>query len=360
MSKPAALAPGSTIGIVGGGQLGRMMSVQASKMGYQVHIYSPEADSPAAEVSKFATVAAYDDEKMLAEFCKAVDVVTLEFENIPLSAAKFIEANNTLHPSSRVLEICQHRVKEKKFVSELGIETAPFAPATTLGEAKDACEAIGFPCVLKTCTMGYDGKGQAMVKSASEVEAAWAKLNSDDVIIEGFVPFVKEASVVVTRDVAGHVLCFPLVENVHKNHILHQTIAPAEADIQTLEKAEEIALRIAEALDLVGILAVELFVMDDGTLKVNEMAPRPHNSGHWTIEACQVSQFEQAIRAAAGLPLAAINQHSRAVMTNLIGDDVNEWLALASKPKHTLHLYGKKEVKPGRKMGHVTQLVSTK
>lgn len=277
MTDPKPLAPGSTIGIMGGGQLGRMMSVQASKMGYHVHIYCPEQGSPAAEVSQKSTVAAYDDETALLAFCQAVDVVTLEFENIPLSSARFIETKTNLRPSSKLLEICQHRVKEKSFVKDLGIDTAPFAAATTLEEAEQACQEIGFPCVFKTCTMGYDGKGQQMVACADEVLEVWKKLASSDVIIEGFVPFVKEASLIVARDVMGEALCYPLVENIHKNHILHQTIAPAKLPQQTLKKAEEIAMRIAESLELVGILAVELFVMEDGSLKVNEMAPRPHN-----------------------------------------------------------------------------------
>ena len=349
------LPPGSTIGILGGGQLGRMMSVAASELGYHVHIYCPEADCPAAEVSKLHTKADYTDEDALIEFAQAVDIITLEFENIPLIAAKTAEKHGKLAPSSAVLEICQHRLKEKIFIRGCDIETAPFAHARDLDEAKAAIDKIGTPCILKTCTMGYDGKGQMKIESPDELETAWINLASDDVIVEGFVPFEKEASVIVARNALGGIACYPLVENIHKNHILHQTIAPGDFSEATQKQAKDIATTLATNLELVGIMAVELFVCGD-KLIVNELAPRPHNSGHWSMDACQVSQFEMAIRAVVGLPLLDINQHSSAVMTNLIGHDVNEWKALSSEPNTSLHLYGKKETKPGRKMGHVTRV----
>lgn len=400
------LSPGSTIGILGGGQLGRMMSVAASQLGYHAHIYCPDADCPAGEVSKYSTAASYDDSAALKAFCEQVDVVTLEFENIPLEAAKTVEQYRTLHPSSDVLAICQHRLREKEFINQCGIATAPFKSATSLAEATHAIEAIGTPCILKTCTMGYDGKGQATVnthpacggggaqraeggaastpnppqnktdadtrkpplpgatlppsppQAGGNIEQAWEQLASDDVIVEGFVPFEREASIIVTRNQTGDVVCYPLVENIHKHHILHQTIAPADVADAVKQQAKHIATTLAEKLDLVGIMAVELFICPGGELKVNELAPRPHNSGHWTMDACQINQFEQTIRAVVGLPLLPPHQHSTAVMTNLIGKDVNDWKTLAAEHNTSLHLYGKKETKPGRKMGHITRLTS--
>ena len=355
MTQPP-LPTGSTIGILGGGQLGRMMAEAAMKLGHKTHIFCPEADCPAAQVSDEHTKADYTDASALKGFAKSVDVVTLEFENIPLSTAKTVEQYSKLHPSSSVLEICQHRVKEKQFINNCGAATAPFVHATSLEKARIAIEKIGAPCVLKTCTMGYDGKGQVKVEKAKELENAWKQLASDDVIIESFVAFEKEASVIVARNQAGEMVCYPLVENIHKNHILHQTIAPADLPKSVAKNAEEIAISLAGKLDLVGIMAIELFVLEDGSLIVNELAPRPHNSGHWTMDACEVSQFEQVIRATTNSPLKAPNQHSSAVMTNLIGDDVNS-LEQWQQPDMHIHTYGKREAKPGRKMGHVTRLI---
>lgn len=334
------------------------MSVAASRLGYHVHIYCPEADCPAAEVSKHVTIASYDDMTALETFAASVDVVTLEFENVPLTAARCIEQFGKLAPSSRVLEICQHRVKEKQFINDSGIATAHFKAATNIDEARTGLQTIGAPCILKTCTMGYDGKGQVKINDASELDAAWAKLASDDVVIEGFVPFEKEASILVVRGADKQTICYPLVENIHKHHILHQTIAPAELPQKVMDHAITIATTLANKLDLVGIVAVELFVCEGGELRVNELAPRPHNSGHWTMDACQIDQFEQTIRAVAGLPLLPVGQHSRAIMTNIIGDDIADWKNLASAPHSNIHLYGKADAKPGRKMGHITQLIS--
>ena len=350
------LPTGSTIGILGGGQLGRMMAMAATKLGYQTHILCPEHDCPAAAVSDQITTAGYTDIATLTSFTESVDVVTLEFENIPLIAAKTVEKHGALFPSSHVLEVCQHRMKEKQSINDCGIQTAPFKAATSLEEAAQAAEEIGFPCIFKTCTMGYDGKGQVKVDSTDAVQPAWEQLASDDVIIEGFVPFDKEASVIVARNQAGEVMCYPLVENIHKNHILHQTIAPADLPESVEKEAKHIATTLAEKLELIGIMAVELFVGKDGSLKVNELAPRPHNSGHWSIDACEVSQFEQVIRAVVGLPLQAPNQHTNAIMTNLIGDDIHGAESRLGANEH-LHVYGKKEARPGRKMGHITKLL---
>ena len=360
MSADHRLAPGSTIGILGGGQLGRMMALDAARLGYGCHIFCPEPDAPAAPVSAANTVAAYDDEAMLASFAATVDVVTYEFENVPAATAAFLAARLPVRPGPRVLSICQNRGREKSFLNGLGIETAPFAVICTRGDLKEALTAIGIPSVLKTMELGYDGKGQRMLNTPDEALAAFDALVGDSdkkLILEGFVDFAFEASVLVARSPEGAVACYPLVENRHANHVLKETHVPAPASPQTAVAAEEIARRIAEGLALEGLIGVELFVTQEGRVLVNEMAPRPHNSGHWTQDAALTSQFEQCVRAVCNLPLGSTAALGPAVMTNLLGDEVHNWLGILSDPKAKLHLYGKAEARAGRKMGHVNRLL---
>ncbi len=346
------IPPASTIGILGGGQLGRMLAIAAAKLGYHAHIYCPEKDCPAAEVAKFTTVAAYDDRTALKAFAKSVDVITYEFENIPVAALGAIAGK--IKPDISILELCQHRVLEKQAVNRLGIATAPFVPVHSKKELLAAAKSLGLPAVLKTARMGYDGKGQTTLKSLSMIETAWKGINAAEAILESFITFRMEISVIVARDAKGTMACYCPVQNIHKNHILSETIAPASISPSLAKKAEKIARAIAEGLSLVGIMAVEMFVTQDDKLLVNELAPRPHNSGHWTIDACVTSQFEQTIRAVCGLPLGSTRRLCNARMINLIGDDIKDWQRYTAMPNAKLHLYGKKESRAGRKMGHVT------
>lgn len=353
------LAFGSVIGILGGGQLGRMMAMAAAELGYHVHIFTNEVDAPAEEVSKFTTVADYHDEKALKAFAESVDMVTLEFENIPLNTARIIEASQTLWPTSSVLEICQHRMREKEFIRSLDIQTAPFMLVETPEQLQQAGQHIGFPGILKTATLGYDGKGQWKLTKAADVDALGEEITFNNTYIyEGFVGFTKEISVIIARNALGETSYYPPVENIHKNHILHQTIAPADISAETKAQALDIAKKIANALELVGIVAIEMFVLKDGRIAVNELAPRPHNSGHWTLDATPINQFELTIRAITGLPLPDHHNYLPAIMTNLIGDDVMGAEKYLQQSGCCLHLYGKKEARLGRKMGHVTQLVA--
>jgi 5-(carboxyamino)imidazole ribonucleotide synthase len=329
-----------TIGILGAGQLGKMLAEAATKLGYQTHIYAPDEDHIATKVATHFTHAAYEDLDKLQAFAKSVDVITLEFENVPTAPLKTL--GTPIYPGVAVLETSQHRVREKAKAQSLGIGTAPFAAVTSQHELIAAIATIGTQGILKTCTMGYDGKGQW--KNPTELPAA------GDYIYEGFVNFTKEISVIVARNTKGDIECFEPVENVHKNHILHTTTAPADISDQVRTKAITIATTLADALKVVGLLAVELFVTADNDVLMNEMAPRPHNSGHWTLDGCNVSQFEQAIRAVTGMPLIQpVRTASKVVMTNLIGDDKPD-----EKAGNYIHIYGKKESRPGRKMGHVT------
>ena len=353
------VAPGSTIGILGGGQLGRMLALAAASLGYRCHIFTPEADSPAAQVAAAATVADYDDAAALDRFAASIHVATFEFENVPVAAAERIAQVVALHPGADVLRITQDRLLEKQFLGRLGIETAPFAPIVDLQQCAAAANAIGTPSVLKTSRLGYDGKGQRMIPRGAPAEAVlevWQGFGEAHCVLEGFVDFQCEISVLVARAADGEVATYVPVENRHANHILATTIAPAHIAPALAAKAERLGHEIAAALDFVGLLAVEMFVTGDGRVLVNELAPRVHNSGHWTIEACVTSQFEQHIRAICGLPLGNSARHSDAVMQNLIGGDVERWPEIVADPENKLHLYGKVEARPGRKMGHVTRL----
>lgn len=352
----ARLPPGSVIGILGGGQLGRMTAMAAARLGYRCHIFSPEKDGPAAQVSAAATVAEYDDTRALDGFARAVDVVTLEFENIPVEAVRRIAGKTPVYPGAEVLEIAQDRVREKEFLNGIGVATASWAAVEDLAGLESADSRIGRPAVLKSARLGYDGKGQAAVGPDTDLARAFDSIGSVRAILEGWVDFICEISVIVARGRDGAIASYPAVENHHLQHILDTTIAPARLADGVAGRAEGIARHIAGELNYIGVLAVEMFVTGEGKVLVNELAPRPHNSGHWTIDACPTSQFEQLVRVVCGLPLGPTERHSDAVMKNLIGADVDAWPEFLAEPGARLHLYGKAETRPGRKMGHVTRL----
>jgi 5-(carboxyamino)imidazole ribonucleotide synthase len=350
------IAPGATIGILGGGQLGRMTAMAAARLGYRCHIFTPERDSPAAQVAAATTVAAYDDRAALEAFARAVDVVTYEFENIPVDPVAFLNGLVAVRPKPEVLAICQDRLREKDFLNGIGVATARFQEVTGAAALARAVRDLGRPSVLKTAVLGYDGKGQTMIRAETDIDDAWRQMKADRAVLEGFVDFAQEISVIVARSLDGTHATYVPVENQHKHHILDVTIAPAKIPAPVAMKAEAVATHIAQKLDLVGVLAVEMFVESGDAVLVNELAPRPHNSGHWTIDACVTNQFEQLVRAVCGLPLGSPERHSDAVMKNLIGDDVDQWRDILKDPGAKLHLYGKAEARPGRKMGHVTRL----
>jgi 5-(carboxyamino)imidazole ribonucleotide synthase len=355
------LNPGATIGILGGGQLGRMTALAAARLGYRAHVFATEPDSPAGQVCAAATVASYDDVAALDRFAAAIDVATFEFENIPAEAVRRVAARKPVMPRPEILEISQDRLKEKGFLNRIGVATTEYqeiTDPTALGRALAALAQIpGGRGVLKSARMGYDGKGQVNVGAATSADEAWRQMGAPRGILEAFVDFRCEVSVVVARGADGALATYPTVENRHVNHILDTTIAPASLPPEVTRQADAIARDIATRLDLVGVLAVEMFVTKDGRLLVNELAPRPHNSGHWTIDACATSQFEQLVRAICGLPLGLTERHADAVMKNLIGDEVETWREAIADPSARLHLYGKRTTRPGRKMGHVTRLL---
>ncbi|MGR3370370.1 MAG: 5-(carboxyamino)imidazole ribonucleotide synthase [Sagittula sp.] len=350
------LPTGATIGILGGGQLGRMLSVAASRLGFRTVIFEPGGDCPASHVANYHLQASYEDEDALRRFAESVDVITYEFENIPTSALDLLESLKPIHPNREALRVSQDRLTEKTFLTGLGLATAPFADVPDAAALDAALETIGAPAILKTRRFGYDGKGQARLKSADDAAEALADMNGAPAILEGFVDFSKEISVIAARSQDGQVSAFDPGENVHEGGILRTTTVPAEVPSRLMTDAVLLAGRILNALDYVGVMGVELFVTPKGLI-VNEIAPRVHNSGHWTQNGCLVDQFEQHIRAVAGWPLANGERHSDIVMENLIGDDMDRLPGLMADPAVALHLYGKAEVKPGRKMGHVNRLV---
>ncbi|HXS05985.1 MAG TPA: 5-(carboxyamino)imidazole ribonucleotide synthase [Rhizomicrobium sp.] len=346
--------PGGTIGIIGGGQLGRMLALAAARLGLKAAIYNDEDHAPAFQVTPLQVAAAYDDQGALARFAEICDVITFEFENLPADAIALLESLKPVRPGHRALETTQDRFSEKNFIQSLGLKTAPFEAVSSAGDVVKAFAVIKGPAILKTRRLGYDGKGQTQVGSAEDCAAAFARFKQAPSILEGFVDFAFEASVVAARAADGSFAAYDPPENIHENHILRRSIVPGRLSRAQGDEAKAIAKAIAEALDYVGVLAVELFVGHDGALIVNEIAPRVHNSGHWTIEACACSQFEQHIRAVAGWPLGDPTRHADAVMENIIGAEAHAWESLARSG--ALHLYGKREARLGRKMGHLTRL----
>ena len=349
MSNPLPL--GACIGILGGGQLGRMLAVAASRLGLKAHIFEPGANPPAGQVAHQVTTASYEDDAALRRFAQSVDVITYEFENIPTSALDILEQIRPIHPGRRALAISQDRLSEKEFLTGLGLKVAPYANVTTAAEAEAAAQSIGTPSILKTRRMGYDGKGQIRLKDASDMAEAWQAMQGAPSVLEGFINFSHEVSVIAARASDGQVACYDPGENVHREGILHSTTVPASLSAAQRMDAVLLAGQILNALDYVGVMGVELFVTADGLI-VNEIAPRVHNSGHWTQNGCVICQFEQHIRAVASWPLGDGSRHSDMRMENLIGADMDRVPELR-KTNAALHLYGKSEVKPGRKMGHI-------
>ena len=349
------LPSGSTIGILGGGQLGRMLSVAAARLGYKTCIFEPGGDCPASHVANFHLKAEYDDADALKQFAQSVDVITYEFENIPTEALDLLEDLKPIRPGREALRISQDRLTEKDFLTELGLQTAPYADIPDAAALNAALAEIGTPAILKPRRFGYDGKGQARIMSPDDAEKALAEMNGAPAILEGFVDFTSEVSIIAARGLDGSVSCYDPGENVHREGILRTTTVPAALPASARTDAVLLAAKVLNALDYVGVMGVELFVTPKGLI-VNEIAPRVHNSGHWTQNGCAVDQFEQHIRAVAGWPLGDGARHSDVVMENLIGDDMDRVPDLAKEPNTALHLYGKAQVKAGRKMGHVNRV----
>jgi len=345
-----------TVGILGGGQLGRMLALAAAELGLNCHVYCPEADSPAFAVSAAHTRAAYDDRAALAAFAAAVNVVTLEFENIPLATLDFLAERVTVAPGVKSLAVSQDRLSEKDLMGELGIAVPAYAAVSSQSEIYSALARTGRPAILKTRRMGYDGKGQAVIRPGDDLVTAWKAIGEVPAILEALVPFEREISVVLARGSDSAMRAFDIAENRHANGILATTTIPANVSPELAAQAVGIAERIAVALGHIGVLAVEMFVLPGETLLVNEIAPRVHNSGHWTTDGCLTSQFEQHIRAVAGWPLGDTERHSDVTMENLIGTDAGRWREILAEPGARLHLYGKAEARPGRKMGHVNRV----
>jgi 5-(carboxyamino)imidazole ribonucleotide synthase len=350
------LAPGMTVGILGGGQLGRMLALAAAELGLKCHIYCPEAGSPAFVVAAAHTCAAYDDEAALAAFATAVDMVTLEFENIPLATLDFLARRVTVAPGTKSLAVAQDRLSEKDLMGALGIAVPAYAAVSSQQDIYSALAKTGRPAILKTRRLGYDGKGQAAIRPGDDLVTAWRAIGEAPAILEALVPFEREISVVLARAADGTMRAWDISENRHVNGILATTTVPANVTPELAAHAVGIAERIAIALGHVGVLAVEMFVLPGETLLVNEIAPRVHNSGHWTQDGCLTSQFEQHIRAIAGWPLGDSERHSDVTMENLIGGDAGRWAEILAEPGARLHLYGKAEARPGRKMGHVNRV----
>jgi 5-(carboxyamino)imidazole ribonucleotide synthase len=362
MERP--LMPGGTIGILGGGQLGRMSAIAARRMGYKVKTFDPSAQACAAAIADDHTAAEWNDTAALTRFAQGCGRITLEFENIPPATVEFVAQSIPSHPSANVLAICQNRRREKEFLRASGIPCANFAVVSSLAELQAAVRTIGFPCVLKTADFGYDGKGQVKLPTAAaDLAAAWNKIGGGVGVLEAWVPFQLEISVLVARTVDGRTAVYDAAENLHRNHILHLSLSPARISAATATEARTLALGIAEQIGLVGLLAVEMFVQD-GRIVVNELAPRPHNSGHQTFDANETSQFEQHIRAVCGLPLGGTKPLQPSVMLNLLGDlwkngQAPDWTQVLADPSAKLHLYDKGTAAPGRKMGHVTVTAPT-
>ncbi len=361
MSGP--ILPGATLGVMGSGQLGRMFAIAARRMGYRVITFSPEYDTPTGQVADDEVTAGYDDEAAVRAFAKRVAVLTFEFENVPSRTVEWAAAHCPVRPAGRVLHICQQRLREKEFLSGAGLPVAPFRRVETAAELADAAREIGLPGVLKTAAFGYDGKGQRKLAPGDDLAAAWVPFEGQPAVLEKFITFEREISVLVARGVDGEIATWPVCENEHANHILDITYCPARIPAAVAEQARALACKVAAALDLVGVLAVEMFLLADGQIVINELAPRPHNSGHFSFDASVTSQFEQQVRSVCGLPLGSTESLSPAAMANLLGDEWTHgepnWAAALTMPGVKLHLYGKAAPKPGRKMGHLTAFGAT-
>ncbi len=362
MSAPV-ISPGSTIGILGGGQLGRMLAMAAARLGLKCHVYAPEADSPAFDVAARHTIGAYDDEAALERFASGIEAATYEFENIPVPTVEFLSKHIPVRPGAKALACAQDRINEKTLARSLGAMTAEFAAIGSQEDLLKALQTIAPPCVLKTRRFGYDGKGQAKILKPKDASAAWEAMRDQPSILESFVNFQLEVSVIAARSVDGEFRAYDVTENEHRDHILHRSLAPARITEQAAKEAIAIAEKIAIALDYVGVFAIEFFALHEtgkDVLYVNEMAPRVHNSGHWTIDGAVTSQFEQHMRAVAGWPLGSTARKAPAVeMINLIGDDIHAWREIAADTGAFFHHYGKKDARAGRKMGHVNRLLSS-
>jgi 5-(carboxyamino)imidazole ribonucleotide synthase len=358
-----AILPGATLGVLGSGQLGRMFAIAARRLGYRVHVLSPDDDTPTGQVADQEINAPYDDLDAIERFARAVDVVTFEFENVPAAATEAAARHAPVRPGGDVLHTTQNRLREKTFLAGAGIPVTPFAAVRNVDDLRSALAKLGAPAVLKTADWGYDGKGQALIRTVDDAAAAWDSLHTNESILETFIDFECELSVVAARSLDGSFVHYGPIANTHSNHILDLSVLPAEVSPRVAAEAVEFARTILEKLNVVGVLCVELFLARDGRLMVNELAPRPHNSGHLTIDACVTCQFEQQVRAVCGLPLGSPRSLSAAAMANLLGDiwlpATPDWSALLALPDVKLHLYGKREPRRGRKMGHLTALADT-
>lgn len=356
-------SPGQTIGVLGSGQLGRMFAVAARRLGYRVHVLSPADGTPAGQVADVEVRADYEDLDAIARFARGVDVVTFEFENVPVETIEVVERYVPVRPGGRVLHITQNRLREKTFLRDAGLPVTPFFPVCSLNELESALQAMRSAAVLKTAAWGYDGKGQRRVEPGSDASEIWSLFNSQACVLEAFVDFKSELSVVGARGLDGEFACYDPIENIHQNHILDISVSPANVSSIVAAAARQMTRQVFEELDIVGVLCVEFFLTQSGELLINELAPRPHNSGHLTIDAHVTSQFEQQVRAVCGLPLGSVEQLRPAAMVNLLGDlwknGDPQWTALGEAPSVKLHLYGKQEPRPGRKMGHLTALAET-
>ena len=358
-----AILPGSSIGVLGSGQLGRMFAIAARRMGYRVHVFSPESDTPTGQVADVEVSAPYEDLDAVRRFARSVEVVTFEFENVPHETADAAAEHARVRPAGSVLHVAQNREREKTFLARAGLPVPRFEVVRSLGDLEQALVRVGCPAVLKTARFGYDGKGQARIDAPTDAATAWGAIGQQDAVLEEFVDFERELSVVAARGLDGAMADYGAVENRHRNHILDLTIAPASVPERVARDAQQLACAVLEALDVVGVLCVELFLARDGRLLINEIAPRPHNSGHFTFDASVTSQFEQQLRAVCGLPLGSTAQVSPAAMANLLGDlwqnGIPRWEAACAHRNVKLHLYGKATARPGRKMGHLTALSAT-
>ena len=356
------IMPGATLGVLGGGQLGRMFTIAAKRLGYRVHVFSPEEDAPTAQVADCHTHAAFDDLDAVANFARGLDAVTLEFENLPLETTSVVDKFAPLRPSGQVLHTTQHRLREKRFLRSIGVPVAPFRPIRSLDDVSTT-SPNALPGVLKTASWGYDGKGQVRVQSSEELRSAWQAIDTDEAVLEAFIDFEAELSVVAVRSHGGAVETYGPIANTHSNHILDLSFAPGGFPPEVEKQAAEIARAVLSALDVEGVMCIEFFLQKNGNLLVNELAPRPHNSGHLTIDAHQTCQFEQQVRAVCGLPLGSANQLRPAAMVNLLGDLLQptppDWQRVLKAPSLKLHLYGKQEARVGRKMGHLTALADS-